>query len=176
MLFFKLFLTLRVGTLSIFFTVLWAVCATRRPCLCVTTKHCSLSLSFWVDGCAVCGVTIAKSNVSRMDPNHKMLSSQHVSPPGQGEISESLRSTGLVSLKNHWLGNTCTVRIMNVPLFSTFLCCKTSAWIKMSVRHLILICYWFIVVLLLHCMNVYSQQWWLTGDSEWLLQCKFHIC
>ena len=117
-----------------------SACATTRPCLCFTTKHCSLSfslsLSFWVVGCAVCGVTIARSNVSRMDPNHKILSSQPVSPPGQGEISKSLiKSTGLVSLKGGRLGNTCTVRIMNVPLFNTFpLLCE---WAEMSMRMLI---------------------------------------
>ena len=77
--------------------------------VCASEPAFSVTLSPWVGGCAVCGVTIARSNASRMDPNHKMLSSQHVSPPGQGEISESLlKNLGLVPLKNRWLGNTCS--------------------------------------------------------------------
>lgn len=64
--------------------------------------------SLWVGGCAVCGVTIARSNASRMDPNHKMFSAQHVSPPGQGRIWVPVKSTSLVSLKSRCLGNTCS--------------------------------------------------------------------
>lgn len=135
--------------LSFSLTFFCAKCETVRAILGIRTKLLSLALalSLWVGGCAVCGVTIARSNVSRMNPNHKMLSSQHVSPPGQGEISEPLiENMGLVSLKNRWLGNTWTVRIMNVPLFNTFLCCRMSQ--RMSVRTprlLIFISYWFTV-------------------------------
>lgn len=65
----------------------------------------SVFLSFWEVGRTVCGVTITRSNVSRMDPNHEMLSSEHVSPPGQGRISESLiKSLGLVPLKDPLAG------------------------------------------------------------------------
>lgn len=41
-------------------------------------------------------------------------------------------------------------------------------------KHLILISYWFVVVLLRQCRNVSSQQSWLRGDSE-LLKCKLFI-
>lgn len=68
----------------------------------------SLSLflcPFWEVGRTVCGVTITRSNVSRMDPNRKMLCSEHVSPSGQGRISESLiKSPGLVPLKDPLAG------------------------------------------------------------------------
>lgn len=80
---------------------LWARREIVKTSLCGGTEHCpvsvSLSLSLSPSGqvgvLRACGVTIARSNVSRMDPNHEMLSSQHVSPPGQEKISESLSRT-----------------------------------------------------------------------------------
>lgn len=113
-----------------------------------------------------------------------MLSSQYVSPPGQGEISESLiKSMGLVPLKNHWLGNTCTVSIMNAPLFNTFLCCKTNAWTKMSVRilrHLILIPCWVFVVLLSVQEECFfpTVMPWRDREREWRASLIYiiHIC
>lgn len=66
----------------------------------------SVFLSFWEVGRTVCGVTITRSNVSRMDPNHKMLSSEHVPPSGQGCIAKSrTKSSGLVPLKDPLAGS-----------------------------------------------------------------------
>lgn len=103
----------------------------------VAQKVCrSVFLSFWEVGRTVCGVTITRSNVSRMDPDRKMLSSERVPPSGQGRISQSLssRAQAWSHLKTHWLGNKCTARTMNVPLFNSFLCCKMSVGTKAGVR------------------------------------------
>lgn len=104
-------------------------------CLC-TAKSLCVSFSVSPLGCAVCGVTIARSNVSRMDPNHKMCSAINMLPllGRDRSLSLSSRAWAWSHLKNHGLGNKCTVRTMNVPLFNSFLCCKMSAGTKASVR------------------------------------------
>ena len=70
-------------------------------------------------------------NISRRDPNCKMFSSQHISHHwARKALWASVKNRGLVPLKNNWLADTCTVRIMNVSLWNTFLCCKMSALTK----------------------------------------------
>lgn len=49
-------------------------------------------------------------------------------------LSLSSRVKAWSHLKTHWLGNKCTARTMNVPLFNSFLCCKMSGGTKAGVR------------------------------------------
>lgn len=131
-------------------------------CLCIAKSLC-VSFSVSPLGCAVCGVTIARSNVSRMDPNHKMCSAINMLPllGRDRSLSLSSRAWAWSHLKNHGLGNKCTVRTMNVPLFNSFLCCKMSAGTKASVRilkHQTLILHRSIVIPVLQCSDVSYQQ------------------
>lgn len=74
-LFFILMLSLSIFRFSSQFFVVY-MCNHEALLLFYNQTLLSPSLSFWVVGCAVCGVTIARSNVSRMDPNRKILPSR----------------------------------------------------------------------------------------------------
>lgn len=139
--------------------LIWPSESQNVHCLCIAKSLCVSPL-----GCAVCGVTIARSNVSRMDPNHKMCSAINMLPllGRDRSLSLSSRAWAWSHLKNHGLGNKCTVRTMNVPLFNSFLCCKTSAGTKASVRilkHQTLILHWSTVIPVLQCGDVSYRQY-----------------